>query len=80
MPLYKNCKKAIIIRDGLHNGIENSQIIGTGEGGVELYGGDRVTLTPGHNYAVNNVFDNYSRIKTVYTPALFKRCRKSSGP
>ncbi|MEC0090013.1 right-handed parallel beta-helix repeat-containing protein [Paenibacillus macquariensis] len=62
--------KAVTILDGHHNGVTNSEIYGTGKGGILLDGGNRTTLTPGENYVVNNSFHDFSRIQRTYTPAV----------
>lgn len=56
---------------GTDNGIVNCEIKETGLGAVKLGGGDRETLTPGNNYAVDNEIHNYSRIQSTYTPAVW---------
>lgn len=62
--------KAVTILDGHYNGVTNSEIYGTGKGGILLDGGNRATLTPGENYAVNNTLHDFSRIQRTYTPAV----------
>ncbi|MCJ8013224.1 right-handed parallel beta-helix repeat-containing protein [Paenibacillus sp. KQZ6P-2] len=55
---------------GTNNGVISSTIVDTGIGGIYLAGGDRVSLTPGNNYAVNNEISRFSRLKKTYSPAV----------
>jgi parallel beta-helix repeat protein len=56
---------------GTDNGIVSCDIYDTGECGVILAGGDRKTLEPGRNYAVNNRIYNFARWVRTYRPAVF---------
>lgn len=60
---------AIIIDGGTNNGVVSCDIYNV-ENGISLSGGDRKTLTPGGNYAVNNDIHNYSRINKTLRPAI----------
>ena len=42
----------------------------TGDGGISLDGGDRVTLTPADAGAENNHIHHYSRWNRVYQPGI----------
>ena len=55
---------------GSYNLLYGCDIYHTGAGGVNLYGGDRKTLTPGHSCAENNHVHDYSRRARTYTTAL----------
>ena len=57
-------------RRALRSGIASCDIYAVGEGGILLGGGDRTTLTPGGNFAVNNHIHDYSRIAFTYRPAV----------
>lgn len=57
-------------RGGTNNGVVSSTIADTGIGGIFLAGGDRISLTPGNNYAVNNEILRFSRLKKTYSPAV----------
>lgn len=52
------------------SGITGCDIYGTGEGGIRLDGGDRLTLEPGGNFALNNHIHHYSRWIGTYQPAI----------
>jgi hypothetical protein len=56
---------------GTNNGVVSCDIYDTGECGVILSGGDRKTLEPGRNYAVNNRIYNFGRWVRTYRPAVF---------
>lgn len=53
-------KHAVIIDGGLENGIAGCDIYQVALAGIILKGGDRRTLTPGGNFAVNNHIHDYS--------------------
>ncbi len=55
---------------GTHNRVISCNIYETGTGGVVLAGGNRKTLTPGNNQAINNHIHHYERIVKTYTPAI----------
>jgi hypothetical protein len=55
---------------GTDQGVLSCDIYHCGEGGIMLGGGDRKTLTPAGNYAVNNHFWNSNRIARTYRPAI----------
>lgn len=56
---------------GTDNGVVGCDIYHTGEGGIALTGGNRKTLTPGKNFAVNNYLYDCSRIGRTFRPAIF---------
>lgn len=55
---------------GADNGVTGCDIYATGDGGIQLDGGDRKTLTPGGNFAVNNDIHDYSRWSFTYRPGV----------
>lgn len=55
---------------GTDHGVVSCDIHDTGEGGIMLGGGDRKTLMPAGNYAVNNHLWNSNRIARTYRPAI----------
>ncbi len=55
---------------GTNNGVTGCEIYNMGEGGIILGGGDRISLTPGNNYAKNNRIHNFSRRTQTYRPAI----------
>lgn len=65
----RNTGAVAVVIDGHNNGITSSYIANV-NGGIELGGGDKKTLTPGENYAEDNHIHNFSRIKKTYNPAV----------
>jgi hypothetical protein len=61
---------AITIENGTFNGVQDCDIYNIGDGGIIIHGGDRKTLQPGHNFAINNHIHHYSRINKTYRPAI----------
>lgn len=57
-------------RPTTRSGVAGCDIYDIGEGGIRLDGGDRMTLTPGDNFAVNNDIHHYSRWIRTYQPAV----------
>lgn len=53
-----------------NSGVMGCDIYYTGDGGVDLEGGDRKTLTPGNLYAENNHIHDYSRWNPVYNAGV----------
>ena len=67
--LYKN---PVLPRDaGTDNGVVSCTILHTGEGGILLSGGDRRTLAPAGNFAINNHITDYARWVRTYRPGIF---------
>jgi len=62
--------RAVSIDGGAINGVEDSEIYETGEGGISFNGGDRRTLTPSGHFASGNRIWNFSRWVRTYRPAL----------
>jgi parallel beta helix pectate lyase-like protein len=55
---------------GTGHRVENCTLYNLGEGGIILGGGDRISLTPGHNAVVGCRIRNYSRCVTTNRPAI----------
>jgi len=55
----------INIKGGTNNGAV-SNFVSMCNGGIDVSGGDRQTLTPGNNYAINNETEKFSRITKTY--------------
>lgn len=68
--VIKNIAEYGIIVSGYRNTVENCEITRTGRGGINLTGGDRNTLTPGKNKAVNNYIHHFSEIYQTYQPGI----------
>jgi hypothetical protein len=62
--------RGVNIINSTGSGVENSTISQTGDGGVELSGGDRKTLAPSQSFVSNCVISNYSRWSRTYRPAV----------
>lgn len=56
---------------GTDNGVVACQLYDLGGGGIVLGGGDRKTLTPGGNYAIDNDLHDVNRLAVSNHPALF---------
>ncbi len=57
--------RAVSITGGTNNGAVGNYV-SMCDGGIEVGGGDRATLTPGNNYAENNHTEKFSRITKTY--------------
>jgi hypothetical protein len=56
--------------DGTRNGLLSCDLFQLGEGGVSVGGGDRRTLTPAGNFAVNNHIHHFGQGVRTYVPAV----------
>lgn len=63
-------RHAVWFKGGQRNGVESCDISEIGESAIELDGGDRLTLTAGNNYAVNNNITRYARVCRTYRPGI----------
>ncbi|MCM8622180.1 MAG: right-handed parallel beta-helix repeat-containing protein [Candidatus Accumulibacter sp.] len=63
-------KRAVTIEGGSDNGVEDSEIRDTGDGGILLDGGDRPTLSAAGHFAVRNHIHHFGRWVRTYTPAV----------
>jgi len=61
---------AVGVEGGHHNGVAGCDMYHLGDAGIYISGGDRLTLTPGHNFAENNHIHHFSRINQTYRPAI----------
>ena len=61
---------AISINGGHHNGVSGCDLYNLGDAGICIAGGDRLTLTPGHNFADNNHIHHFSRTNWTNQPAI----------
>ncbi|MGN1264353.1 MAG: right-handed parallel beta-helix repeat-containing protein [Muribaculaceae bacterium] len=65
-------QRPALYRDsGRNNGVRNCHIYNVGAGGVSLGGGNRLTLTPSHNFVTNCRISRYNRIEKSYRPAVW---------
>ncbi len=53
-----------------HDGVLSCDIYDTGEGGIVLGGGNRLTLQPGGDYAINNIIHNSNVVTYCWGPAI----------
>ena len=59
----------------VRNGLRRCEIYDVGSGGVELFGGDRLSLTPGECFVENCRIHNVNRMDKSYRPAVkFAEC------
>lgn len=61
--------KAVTV-SGEDNGVIGCHVHDCGQGGVFLAGGDRRTLTPAGNFAINNHIHTFNRIVRTYRPGI----------
>ncbi len=62
--------RAVVLSTTTNSGVVACDIYSIGAGGIILDGGDRQSLQPGSNYAVNNHIWDYARRKLTYGPAV----------
>ena len=62
---------SVIIDGGLRNGIKSCDIHDIGSTGIRIVGGDRATLTPAGNYAINNHITRYGGILQSFNGGIF---------
>jgi len=55
----------IVIKDGKHNGTRDCDLYNLGAGGISISGGDRKTLSPAGNFAVNNHIHHYGEVTKI---------------
>ncbi len=55
---------------GRDNGVTSCDIYDCGAGGIRLEDGDRLSLTPGASFAVNNDIRDYCRIEPICRPGI----------
>ncbi len=61
----------IVVRGGHHNGVISCDIHDTGGTAVKMAGGDKKTLTAGHNLATNNHIFNYGQIIHMFNTGVW---------
>lgn len=61
--------------ESVRNGLSHCDIYNIGSGGVELFGGDRLSLTPGDCFVEDCRIHNFNRMNKSYRPAVkFGEC------
>jgi hypothetical protein len=68
--ILRNLGTYAVSLDGKECGVVSCDIYETGDGGIQLSGGNRKTLTPGGNFALNNHIYRYCRWSRTYRPAV----------
>ncbi|MRR36756.1 right-handed parallel beta-helix repeat-containing protein, partial [bacterium] len=61
----------VVIDGGRRNGVRSCDIHDIGSTGIRLVGGDRTTLTPGENFAINNHITRYGGILQAFNGGIF---------
>lgn len=61
---------ALKVSNGSNHRVEQCRFVDLGEGGIQLYGGDRDSLTPANHAIVDCVFENFSRRARTYRPGV----------
>ena len=61
---------AVTVIDGTDNGVQSCDIHTIGEAGIRLAGGDRATLSPCRNFAVNNDVSDVGRRRKTWAAAI----------
>jgi hypothetical protein len=59
-----------ILVNGSKNTIRSCDLYNLGTSGISLNGGDRKTLTPAQNLAINNHIHDYGRFQRTYAPGI----------
>lgn len=62
---------SVIVDGGTHNGVRSCDIHDVGLTGIRVGGGDRATLTPARNYAINNHIYRYGAILQTFNGGIY---------
>ncbi len=69
--VFRNIGNDVVtINEGTNNGVTSCDIHQVSAAGVIITGGDRKTLTPAGNYAVNNHISHFAKVIKTYRPAV----------
>ena len=68
--IVANCAASGISVQGSDNIIRSCDLFNLGCSGIGLHGGDRKSLTPGRNLAVNNHIHHYGLFQRTYAPGI----------
>ena len=70
MPLVMWQHPSLDRQAGHNNGVVDCVIYNVGGGGINMGGGNRITLEPGGNYVQNCRISRYNRVEKSYRPAI----------
>jgi len=59
-----------IVVNGIGNTVRSCDLFNLGRGGIRLHGGDRRTLTPAGNLAINNHIQRFGLFQRTYAPGI----------
>ena len=68
--LLQNAGNYAVSLSGFRNGVSGCEIVGSGDGGVKMTGGDRDTLSGAGNFVRNCVIHDYARWAWTYKPGV----------
>lgn len=66
----RNVSGSGIKGSGMNQTVYGCHLFNLGKSGINVYGGDRKTLTPSQNLVANNEVHDYARIQRVYAPGI----------
>jgi parallel beta-helix repeat protein len=62
---------SLIVAGGSRNGVRSCDVYDVGSTGISISGGDRQTLLPAGNYAINNHIYSYGRVLQTFNGGVF---------
>jgi len=65
-----NCAGSGLSVNGVGNIVRSCDVFNLGKAGINVNGGDRASLTPGRNEAVNNHVHHYGLFQRTYAPGI----------
>lgn len=68
--VLRNLGGTAVSVDGSHNGVRSCDVYQVGATGIDLAGGDRKTLSPAGNYAVNCHLHHFAQVQKTYQPGI----------
>jgi len=68
--VFRGAGQFAVALDGTDNGLDRCEVADCGEEGVRIGGGDRATLTPGHNFVTNSTLRRTGASSWTYKPAI----------
>lgn len=64
---------SIVISSGKNNGVKSCDIYDVGASGIAINGGDKITLTPGNNFAINNHITRFANKIRAFSASIYVR-------